>query len=63
MPGKGKIKFYDNGGNVALVVAGYSGDDTRRAAKVLAQYDQYALSGSEVEVEGTTFTDMTVKTV
>ncbi|MCK4588913.1 MAG: hypothetical protein KAT77_00595 [Nanoarchaeota archaeon] len=63
VPGKGKIKFYDNGDNVALVVAGYSGDDTRRAAKVLAQYDQYALSGSEVEVEGTTFTDMTVKTV
>lgn len=63
MPGKAKIKFYDNGDKVALVVAGYSGDDTRRAAKVLAQYDQYDLSGSEVEVEGTTFTDMTVKTV
>jgi hypothetical protein len=48
-------------GNVALVVAGYDAVDTRRATRVLANYDQYALSGSEVTVTGTSLTDIQVK--
>ncbi len=60
-PGKAKIKLYTNAGNVAMVVAGYSAMDTRRASRVVAQYDSYdTFTGEEVEVSGTTFADITV---
>ena len=48
-------------GKTALVVAGYDAIDTRRATRVLANYDQYALTGSEVVVTGTSLTDIQVK--
>ncbi len=48
-------------GKVALVVAGWEAVDTRRASRVLANYDQYDLSGSSVEVTGTSLTDIKVK--
>jgi len=49
-------------GNVALVVAGWSADDTRRASRVVAQPDVYTLSGSEMTVSGTSMTDISVAT-
>ncbi len=60
--GKAIIKLFQNGDKVAMLVAGYSGDDTRRATTVLAKYDQYAsqLKGTEVVVTGTTLSDITV---
>jgi S-layer protein (TIGR01564 family) len=54
--GQGIIKMVDSGSKVALVVAGYSAADTRKAAQVLANYEDYAadLKGkSEVVVSGT----------
>ena len=51
--GEARIALYDVGSNVAMIVAGYSGDDTRRAGKVLASRAS-ELSGSEVVVQGTT---------
>jgi hypothetical protein len=62
-PGEAIISLYDVGDNVALVAAGYSGDDTRRAGKVLAQASRYGLSGSQVTVTGTTFEDISVTKV
>lgn len=47
-------------GKVALVVAGYNAVDTRRATRVLANYDTFALSGSSVTVTGTSLTDIKV---
>lgn len=47
------IKLYENafgGKNTALVVAGYSAQDTRNAASVLKDYDKYVFSGKEVVV-------------
>ncbi len=61
--GKGKLKLFEHtNGNVALLVAGYSALDTRRSARVLADFDAYedTLQGTEVEVSGTSFTDITV---
>ncbi|MBW2988625.1 hypothetical protein KY318_03875, partial [Candidatus Woesearchaeota archaeon] len=58
--GKAIIKLIENGDNVALLVAGYSADDTRRATTVLANYEDYALSGTEMVVTGTSLTDITV---
>jgi len=61
--GKAMIKiFAHTNGNVALLVAGYEAMDTRRAARVLSNYEVYAdqLQGTEVEVAGTTFADITV---
>jgi len=55
-PGKAKVKLFENGANVAMLVAGYTGEDTRLAGKVIANRWK-ELSGSEVEVEGTTYTD------
>lgn len=58
--GKAIIKLIENGDKVAMVVAGYSALDTRRATKVLSQFDKYDFDGSEVVVEGTTLNDATV---
>jgi S-layer protein (TIGR01564 family) len=48
--GKAVIRAWDNGDKVAILVAGYTAQDTQGASKVLASYKDYSLSGSEVEV-------------
>lgn len=51
--GEAIVKLYENifgGENSALVVAGYSAEDTKRAALVLRDYSDYVLSGQEVKV-------------
>lgn len=63
-PGKAIIKLYDTGaGNVALLVAGDQPMDTRAAARVLANYDSYDLSGDEVSIAYTSLSDITVSGV
>ncbi len=61
-PGTAIIKLFENDGNVAMLVAGYNADDTRRAAKVVAEYENYAaqLTGMEVVVTGTSMSDIEV---
>jgi hypothetical protein len=49
-----------NGDNVAMLVAGYTGDDTRQATAVVAEYDKYDLSGEEVSVNTQTLQITTV---
>ncbi len=51
-PGEAVIKMAQNGDKVALLVAGYNAIDTRMAAKVLKNYDDYTLSGSMAKVTG-----------
>ncbi|MBI2147181.1 S-layer protein [Candidatus Woesearchaeota archaeon] len=60
--GQAVIKLFENGDNVAMLVAGWSAADTRRATKVVAEYKDYAdkLVGSEVVVSGTSGSDITV---
>lgn len=58
-PGKARIKLFDNSGKTAMLVAGYSGADTRLAGKVVA-HRWAELKGAEVEVEGTTYSDATI---
>ena len=60
--GKALVKLYESKGKVALLVAGYSALDTRRAARVVSDYAKYAddLTGTEVVVSGTTLDDITV---
>jgi len=60
-PGEAIIRLVDNGNKVAMVVAGYDAMDTRRAAKVLANHEDYTLTGSEALVKGTSLTDITVE--
>ena len=49
--GKGLIQLVEHSnGKVAMIVAGYSADDTRNAATVVANYADYALSGAKMEV-------------
>ncbi len=62
--GKAMIKLYENAnGNVALLVAGYSALDTRRASVVLANFADYKLTGKEASVAGTTLSDIKVTKV
>jgi|TARA_Y100000310_G_scaffold12560_1_gene12985 hypothetical protein len=60
-PDKAKIISlqHKDTGNLVLIVAGYSGVDTRLAGKVIAnKYDVLQeLGGCEIEVEGTTYSD------
>ncbi len=60
--GEGIIRLYNYRGHVQMLVAGYSNLDTRKCARVLANYDEYALQGKEVIVYGTstTYDDITV---
>jgi hypothetical protein len=59
--GKAKIKLYENSGKVAMLVAGYSAEDTLRATRVVGNYKAYPnFKGMEVEVSGTSLTDITV---
>jgi len=48
--GEGLIKLYENNGNVAMLVAGYSAADTRAVAKVIANSGDYALAGNARKV-------------
>jgi len=58
--GKARVKLFENAnGNVAMLVAGYMGTDTRLAGKVIA-HRSAELSGTEVEIEGTTYSDATI---
>ena len=50
-PGVGFIRLMESNGKYAMLVAGYSAADTRRATTVLANYKDYALSGTNVEVK------------
>jgi len=51
--GEGMIKLFEHNGYVQMLVTGYSTEDTRKAAKVLQNYDDYDLEGKEVIVTGT----------
>ena len=62
--GKAIVKLYDTGaGNVALLVAGYSALDTRRASKAVAQGKLSGLANGVSEATVTTVTDTPVVTV
>lgn len=61
-PGKARVKLFEHAnGKVAMLVAGYSGADTRLAGKVVS-HRASEMSGMEVEVEGTTYSDATIST-
>jgi len=59
--GEGVVKLAANGDKVAMLVAGTTADDTRRAAKAIANYGDYSFSGTEKVVKGTSFSDITVE--
>jgi len=52
--GKGSITLFNYNGFAQVVVAGYSVDDTRNAARVLSNWKDYNLEGKEICVYGTT---------
>lgn len=54
--GKGILKLYENDGNVALLVAGYSAQDTRTACAIISDYNKYILEGNEMIVTTATST-------
>ncbi len=57
----GLIKLVEQAdGTVAVIVAGWEADDTQRASRVLAESGNYALSGMEVVITGTSMTDINV---
>jgi hypothetical protein len=61
---KGVAKIYEQAnGNVALLAAGRTGQDTRRVARALATGQIAAVNAKEAEISGTTMTDITVKAV
>jgi len=63
--GKAKLKLYTRNGKTALLVAGYSAQDSLGAAYVLADYEDHEadLTGSEVEVVVASLTDVTLNSV
>ncbi|MBT7497533.1 hypothetical protein HN662_04340, partial [Candidatus Woesearchaeota archaeon] len=57
------VKLKEYGDYVAMLVNGYDAIDTRRASRVLANYNDYDLMGDEVVVSGTDFSNIVVATV
>lgn len=55
--GQAKIKLYDTGDNMALLVAGYSATDTRAASQAVANYASEDFSGDELAVTVLSATD------
>lgn len=51
--GEGMIKLFENNGYVQMLVTGYSPEDTRKAARVLMNYQDFNLQGTEIIVTGT----------
>ncbi|MEM4242965.1 MAG: hypothetical protein QXM31_03635, partial [Candidatus Woesearchaeota archaeon] len=61
---KGVAKIYGHAnGNVALLAAGRTGQDTRRVCRALATGQIASVMSKEAEISGTTMTDITVKAV
>jgi len=50
--GEGLLKIVDHLGFAHLIVSGYSADDVRKAAKVLANHKDYNLNGDEIFITG-----------
>src|SRR3989344_460694 len=59
--GEALVRLANNGNKVAMVVAGTTALDTRRAAKAVSQSDRYTFSGAEAIVKGTTLNDISVE--
>lgn len=57
--GKAMIKLYS--AKNALLVAGYAGKDTQGACRVLANYEDYGFTGSELEVTTANLNSLSVK--
>lgn len=55
--------FEHNNGNVALLIAGRSAEDTRRATKAVAAGELASVNSDEAEVSGTSLTDVQVRAV
>lgn len=60
-PGKAIIRAWDKTSTVAILVAGYESQETLGASRVLAQYEDYSLSGDEVEVVVADLNSITVQ--
>jgi len=61
--GKAKLKVFASGSKTSLLVAGYEAMETQGACRVLADFEDYALSGDEMEVTVTSLTDLEVAAV
>ena len=62
--GKGYIKLYEwDNGNIAMLVAGTVALDTRRTTHVLANYNDYTLSGNSMVISGVSMNDLTIRKV
>jgi hypothetical protein len=62
-PGEARVKLWEHSnGNMAMLVAGYSGADTRLAGKVVANRPG-DLVGTEVVISGPTASSATVRRV
>lgn len=59
--GHATLHLFDTGKNTALLVAGYTGQDTQGAARVLAEYGDYDLKGDEMDVVVESLTNIMVK--
>ncbi|MBS3107473.1 hypothetical protein J4468_01025 [Candidatus Woesearchaeota archaeon] len=60
--GEAMVKLVENGDNVAMLVAGTSAADTRRACKAVAEYETYLMTvdKAEAKISGTSNSDISV---
>jgi len=61
--GQALIKLFENGDYVALVVAGQDAMDTRLAAQILSNWEDYDLSGSEMVATTVSESSLSVESV
>ncbi len=61
--GQALIKLFENGENVALVVAGQDAMDTRLAAQIVSNWEDYDLSGDEMVATTVSESSLSVESV
>jgi hypothetical protein len=61
--GQALIKLFENDGNYALVVAGQDAMDTRLASEIVANWDDYELTGTEMVATTVSASSLTVEAV
>ena len=60
--GKGRIELYEfRNGNIAMLVAGALSRDTRRTTQVLANYKDYELKGTKMEITSVSLRETTIR--
>lgn len=62
-PGRARLELFRNGKGIAMVVAGFSADDTQTAARILSHYEDYSsnFAGDRLRISSAWITELKIE--